>query len=60
MSADPGLACPFCGETRDLSEVAVSRADKRGYQLLCGNCGARGPFSDKPWIAWRRREDPRI
>lgn len=37
--------CPWCHTFGKLEDI-------RG-QIVCGNCGASGPKSDKPWEAWQ-------
>lgn len=35
--------CPFCGSTDVTAPVAYSRYDEKAVDVLCVNCGARGP-----------------
>ena len=37
-------ACPFCGEEKELGEVATDHFDEwSDIVVRCSNCGAKGP-----------------
>lgn len=39
--------CPFCGESKPLIVHLEGTILHPAYQVECGNCGARSPWSDK-------------
>lgn len=58
--------CPFC--SCDNRKVGIRRMGKKGYSVVCGNCGGKGPYvAIKDWrdskmvaqgqavIGWNRR-----
>ena len=48
MSEIKLLPCPFCG-CND-RRVGIRRMDKKGYKVICGNCGASGGYiAIKDW-----------
>ena len=41
-------ACPFCGCSD--RKVSVRRMGNKGYSVVCGNCGGKGPYiTIKDW-----------
>lgn len=40
--------CPFCGNSD--RRVGIRRMGNKGYKIICGNCGAGGPYvAIKDW-----------
>lgn len=40
--------CPFCGCSD--RKVSVRRMGNKGYSVVCGNCGGKGPYiTIKEW-----------
>jgi len=36
--------CPFCGSKRVEAEIIGTQSDVRHWAVVCGLCGARGPW----------------
>jgi hypothetical protein len=43
------LKCPYCGHKK--AEIKKRSGFRTTYYVLCGRCGARGPFENKYWEA---------
>lgn len=41
--------CPFCGGEGNLISHEDPRVTNYGYEVDCGDCGARGPLTDCAW-----------
>ena len=48
MSKDNLSPCPFCGNNN--GNIRIRRMGNKGYRVVCGNCGACGPYvAVKDW-----------
>lgn len=40
----PTRGCPFCGRADELSVEFVGSSRPVGFMVVCGECGAEGPY----------------